>query len=460
MPPRRSARVADAVVQRTCAFPELPLEAVLAIFSLLPADQRLRAAEVSRGWRATVARPELWQRLDLSLASGVARDTSAPRADMHPLWGAEPEHPVSPALLRAVVARARGTLTSIDVSEDAFADLAELVDALGASAALVEMRVNTLPLNAVTALLAGLPQLLELYAGVRCEAAEAAELLAGGLPVLRLRELVLRPLCSDTLPPALVRALADARLQPQLRRLELSHVEFGAPPGAMDAVADAVVARRTLTALCFHFSRLTALAGMPALSRALRDGALTKLEIFCGLARFLSVDSVLALRAALRSSSTLTTLRISAPRSIGGARPGLALAALVEILVGHRSLSKLDLSGSCMDHAAVGTALAALLAADAPALTELDVSYCRLGGEAGLGPLCDVLPCNSHLRTLDFRGNDMRECPTGFMRARLLPAVRANTGLRKLWVRTGWGDVVGDDDAAAVQEAERIVAAR
>ena len=71
MATRRSARVVAAAEQRACAFPQLPLSLALRIFSLLPADQRLRCAEVSRGWRATVALPALWRRLDLSPESGV-----------------------------------------------------------------------------------------------------------------------------------------------------------------------------------------------------------------------------------------------------------------------------------------------------------------------------------------------------------------------------------------------------
>ena len=72
MPPRRSGRLAAAAEQHAWALPELPLPVVQQIFLLLPADQRLRCAEVSRAWRATAALPALWQRLDLSLASGMA----------------------------------------------------------------------------------------------------------------------------------------------------------------------------------------------------------------------------------------------------------------------------------------------------------------------------------------------------------------------------------------------------
>jgi hypothetical protein len=82
-----------------------------------------------------------------------------------------------------------------------------------------------------------------------------------------------------------------------------------------------------------------------------------------------------------------------------------------------------------------GAALCALVAANAPALHELDVSFCLLG-DAGLRPLFDALPANTHLRTLDCRANKLSNV---FVRDSLLPAVRANSSLRelKMDLRTG-----------------------
>ena len=89
----------------------------------------------------------------------------------------------------------------------------------------------------------------------------------------------------------------------------------------------------------------------------------------------------------------------------------------------------------------MAAAFAAVLAANTP-LETLRLAHCNLDA-AGLGALCDALPRNTRLRTLDIRGNPM---PAGFMRHRLLPAVRANTGLRNLLVSsTG---LTNDDDAA------------
>ena len=72
-----------------------------------------------------------------------------------------------------------------------------------------------------------------------------------------------------------------------------------------------------------------------------------------------------------------------------------------------------------------------------------------------MAPLCDALPRNSHLCTLEIISD--ASLSADFVRDHLLPAVRANTGLRKLQVRAFQGD---DRALRALQEAERIVAAR
>ena len=102
--------------------------------------------------------------------------------------------------------------------------------------------------------------------------------------------------------------------------------------------------------------------------------------------------------------------------------------------------------------ASLATAFAAALAADTP-LQKLNLARNNLDA-AALGALLDALPRNTRLRTLDISGNPM---PVGFMRHRLLPAVRANTGLRSLLVSTTG---LTKDDEAAVQEVQRILAAR
>jgi hypothetical protein len=91
-----AAAVTPAVVD-FFPFAALPPALALQIFAALPADTRLRCAEVCKPWCAAVAERSLWTRLDLSETSGVT-------------------HAVTPALLRAAAAKARGALTALDVS--------------------------------------------------------------------------------------------------------------------------------------------------------------------------------------------------------------------------------------------------------------------------------------------------------------------------------------------------------
>ena len=94
---------------------------MLHIFSLLPLDQRLRAAQVSRAWRATVVLPALWRRVDFSSTSGVA--------------------PVG-LLLRAAATRAGSALTALHVPGVHGAYMDAVCDLLRASPALVELRMH------------------------------------------------------------------------------------------------------------------------------------------------------------------------------------------------------------------------------------------------------------------------------------------------------------------------------
>jgi hypothetical protein len=77
MPPRCDDQLEAAAAPACDPFAALPLALALALFSLLPVDQRLRCAEVCRGWRAVLSDASLWLRLDLSAASGVARASDA-----------------------------------------------------------------------------------------------------------------------------------------------------------------------------------------------------------------------------------------------------------------------------------------------------------------------------------------------------------------------------------------------
>lgn len=100
----------------------------------------------------------------------------------------------------------------------------------------------------------------------------------------------------------------------------------------------------------------------------------------------------------------------------------------------------------------MGRALAALVAADAPALERLKISNNSLG-DADLAHLVDALPLNRHLRTLDMEFCAMSAL---FAHHRLLPAVRANESLRKLVCTSRHAIAAG----AAHSEAEELVMRR
>jgi hypothetical protein len=112
-----------------------------------------------------------------------------------------------------------------------------------------------------------------------------------------------------------------------------------------------------------------------------------------------------------------------------GALRGCDAAALLRALAGHPDLEVLTLEGDLREFgAALGEALGTLVAADSPALSTVRVAGCSLG-DAGLGPLVAALPRNSHLRALECNGSALG---AAFAREALLPAVRANSGLREL----------------------------
>ena len=369
--------------------------------------------------------------------------------------------------------RAGSALTALAVNHDAYDSEFDYICALlRASPALVEVHMcftDMDVLHAVTAygdmaaVLAAGPQLRELRADVVCDTALAVQLLERRPPLERvcLRSLTLPgveylrnrghalPPGLMVLPPAFTAALADARLQPCLTRLLLVDINFDAP-GAADALADAVVARPRLSCLILSNCALSP-ATAPALARVLRGGALTHVR-FSGRSHtvFLDAAGALTLGEALRASSTLTSLTLAELPPLTAP----IVTALLGALEGHRSLSKLRFCYATQPaHAGIGAALAALVAADAPALEELSVPWCGLGEDMGL--LCDALPYNHHLRELNIQFNRV---PAGLMRDRLLPAVRANASLRTLGAAHRY--LVDEADMAAAREAEALVAAR
>jgi hypothetical protein len=437
MPPRRSARVAAAEEVRTSALAPLPLALAHRVFSLLPADSRGQAACVCRGWRAVLADAAPWTRLDLSERSGVAAALRA-RGE---------------ALLRGAAARAHGQLCALDVSGVDVPPQA-LLEVLAANArSLRELYIGHVPregaheLPSFDDLAEAAPSLVLLDATTLTCTRELAQRVmrpAPPLAPLRLRALGVhfgrgngdsdaeededeaderRASASLSRVRPFAALLADATLQPTLWSVRFIAADLQRP-AVLDALVDAMLARRLP-----HLSLLgcTPPAAAP-LARLLRGGTLTGLVCLCTDAPgplFDATDAAL-MAGALRESTTLTELRLC---SANLSRDARAADTLLRALVGHPSLRMLKLSCECpVDPVALGATLAALVAADAPVLQELDVAFLALG-DAGLAPLVAALPHNRHLRVLNVATTRMTEA---FARERLLPAVRANTALRKL----------------------------
>jgi hypothetical protein len=424
MPPRRSARVAAVIERATTALAPLPHALVLLIFSLLPVDVRARCACVCRGWRAVLREGSLWTRLDVSRTSGVALA-------------------VSDALLRGAAARAGGGLQTLDVSgSDEVSGEALLAVATANAGALRELRIchgvnvlvnrappDTLQVDAAEALLRAVPQLRVLDADVHCgSVADARRALRAEGLLLALRIHALRVRGHGAAEADVLALPADVAAHAWLQELLLIGVVQ--TPAWLDAVVDTALERR-LTALAFAQCGLNS-ESAPALARLLGGSALTHLRV-TGTGHtteppLLDAPAAALLAGALRANTTLTSLNLQAVRFWNDAA---AAITLLGALTAHPSLRVLILSFNEVhepDTAAAGAALGALLAANAPALTELDVAICMLG-DAGMGPLFEALPHNTHLRTLRCVRNDSTEV---FAHDVLLPAARANTSLREL----------------------------
>jgi hypothetical protein len=441
---------ADAgAVAHACAADEdrvssLPAPLVLNIFSRLTADERARCATVRRSWRAAVSERRLWTRLDLSATSGVTCT-------------------VNDAALVAAATRAGGSLEALDLSGRYASSSALLAVATANSETLLEMRCadethHFYRVTELELLLRAAPRLRVLETCAVVKAADAGRMLRNEPPFepLRLKTLCVRLLhdpAQDNINGVL--ALAAGVLAHAAPLVEL---ELDEPPlyddHVLDAVVDAVLARR-VQRVAFEGSWMGVTpASIPALVRLLGSEALQELRLCCDAEdRVLDNAAAALLGAALRANTTLASLRLSSVLCHNTA----ATLVLLRALTAHPSVRKLDLSYTHFVGRIRTTyeALGALVAANTPALRELSVHRCSLR-DAGLGPLLDALPANTHLRVLDCSANSLS---SAFVRNRLLRAVRANSGLRQLTAVTQCGDDDSDFETDAnpgIEDFERM----
>ena len=422
---------AELIISDPVTFASLPLLLACCVFLALPVKARGRASCVCRAWRDALAEPALWTRLDLAggrLAQGQSLG----------------------AVLRGASGRAHGLLSQLDVSPRGVA-LNDLLPVLTANAgSLRELHLDTVcphdlirgdRFPTVEAVVAAAPLLQVLTVGaIHCAWEFAPRMLRAEPPfaTLQMRGLLavhfeilddVEDAMEDFRPFA--DALADAALQPALRRLHVWEADTSLPQ-LLGALADAVVARRLPE---LSLANCTPPAAAP-LARLLANGSLAVFHLHPGdpgetredhitMPQF-DVAGAALVANALRVNTTLTTLRLRATDLCVDVR---VACALLGALVGHRSLRQLYISGehtAAEGCGAFGAALAALIAADAPALHVFDCSDNALG-DAGMAPIVEALALNRHLRELNASRNGISEA---FRRERLLPAVRANTSLR------------------------------
>ena len=429
----------------------LPLSVAQHIFALLPVDTRARAALVCRAWRDALADPCRWTRLDLSLTSGVtcALDdetfrviAARARGQLDTVLLNQRDENVSDRVLLEVVVKNAGTLRELDC-------------VCGSAYSFRVLHVNTVEQVARAA-----PQLRVLRADVFASVVDVHRL-QNEVPfgALRLRNLEMSAHGrGQQFSDAYVLALAAAvPLHASLRQLTLTTVLLRTP-----AVLDAVVA----AALAGGLQSLELVgcgllpASVPALARIVRGGKLTSLMVTNHNEPLFDAAGAMQLADAIASSRTLQRLRLWAVRLW---HDPAVFAALLHAVTGHPTLQALELHFDAPpDEKAAGAALAAVVAANSPALRELNVRNTPLRNE-GMRPLLEALVENTHLQKLECCRVYMED---EFARNIFLPAVRANTSLRALRAFFYLREEVetdNEDDVLqrpALREAEELVAAR
>ncbi len=428
-----------------------------AIFKRLRVDERLRCREVCRAWRDALDDRALWRTLDFiftcpfldpappapapAFAAAVAN--RAWPAQLSAGWqrllaalaagGAFTQHD---ALLLAAAARADGELDTVSMPNKV--TWAALLAVVTVNPALTNVYVQFPPVLSVAQcaeLLRLAPQAHLRRMSVRCGEvhlgslppapgasdavlADARRVLRREPPFDRLHVRTLLVHLPPHAPPptedALLAFAADVAAYPEeeLSTLNLWSVKLGDNLRALDALVDAALARKVerLTLMGAGLTRTS----LPALARLLGSTTLCNFRIWNFDVDLLDNETDVLMGApitaqllcnALRANSTLQWFELT---SCGLVRAPTAFELVLDALRGHRSISRLVLSQNTphplMPHWRIGHALAALVAANAPALEYLDLHYCALG-EAVFLPIAAAIAHNTHLQHLDALAN-------------------------------------------------------
>jgi hypothetical protein len=219
------------------------------------------------------------------------------------------------------------------------------------------------------------------------------------------RRLALRDICvfgADAGEQAaiLFEIAAELATHASFTSFSIYNMSRGMPPAVLEAVAEAVRSHPHVRA-CRLWDCGIGTASLPVLLRLASAPALHELAFDFSEYAMGDADVVAPLGAALRENDSLTSLMLDCMWG----QPAFA-AVILRALTGHPSLRKLglnyaeyDLPDEAQTQAVAGAALGALVAANAPALQEVELCESNVY-DAGLGPLCDALPHNTHLRTL------------------------------------------------------------
>jgi hypothetical protein len=440
---RSGARVEAADAALPCPFRALPECTAREVFALLDVRARLRSAAVCRAWLAALDDPNTWARCVLSPDEGGDFCTDD--------------------VLLAVSARARGALQVLDLAgccrlthaallAVANANVGALRELRGVGRLYAEVDVWGYELESdtdngsVEALLRAAPLLRVLDSTVACSLHNAQPMLRREAPF---GPLALRELLTGWDDDGAHRILDEAALLSMLSEMAshetLTGVHVCNGDGAnlvgsvvlLGAFADLALARR-LQRVSFRHCGLADLGAhaVQALAHLVSNGSLAALHI-SGDSRTLVVHddgAASPLLTALRKSTTLTDLCLADMDIWHDAGVGSA-ASVLQALTGHPSLTSLDLSVDNLDGVDIRgdelDACHALLAANAPALTQL-IMKCTQMGNAFACALFGALPLNTHLCVLHCCNDDHHEPTAAFFRYQAVPAVRANTSLRDL----------------------------
>lgn len=413
MPSHGDSDVAAPVDGTAVGIESLPTALLVEILALVPVKTRLRCREVARAWRDALAERRAWASIDFS--------------DMQP-------ERITKRLVEATVARAGGALDALNVFN--CSDMLRSVVLSITAAHAGTLRELWLFQNGflswepfLTDLLRAAPALREVHAFPslsRFSAKVAQKLLGGDLRYKTLRwqsMLVGSTYLTYSEPASDWVALFDAvAAHATLRALDT----VLPPPHALPALVDAAT---RLTRLTLHACRPTPGAGTQ-LARLLRSSKLTTLEIVGDVLELEDLRGAKEFALALGECSSLLHLRLMRTRIWSDAQLSLLL---LRVLTGHPTLrsfktlfphDRYDDPFATTPAAGLGAALAALVAANKPALAGLsfDVSL----GRRQLRWVVEALPHNTHLRILELA----RISSNTFAREQLLPALSANTSLR------------------------------